>query len=77
MVSTKLVLIFVVAFGILAAQVASQDPEENSCGSNRTKLNTFCGRGPTRQDCPTGYECIIAPDDSYAFCCSIRTGGGD
>jgi len=30
----------------------------------------FCGRGVDRQDCPSGYSCVIAPDDSFAVCCS-------
>lgn len=29
----------------------------------------FCGRGPSRVECPDGSHCVIAPDDSYAVCC--------
>ena len=29
----------------------------------------FCGRGPTRQQCPDGSICVIAPNDAYAVCC--------
>ena len=49
--------------------------QTNPCRGNRTPLSdVFCGRGPTRQDCPTGYDCIIAPDDSFAVCCPVRRG---
>ena len=73
MVSTKLILILVVACFILVAQVTSKGTKKNPCGKNGQPLkNVFCGRGPTRQNCKAGYECVIAPNDSYAVCCPTR-----
>lgn len=28
----------------------------------------FCGWGPSRQECPVGSYCNIAPNDAYAYC---------
>lgn len=28
----------------------------------------FCGWGPSRQECPRGSYCNIAPNDAYAYC---------
>lgn len=33
----------------------------------------FCGRGPTRLECPVGYSCNIHPTDAYAVCCGSLT----
>jgi hypothetical protein len=35
-------------------------------------LGIFCGRGPTREPCPDGSVCLIAPNDAYAVCCPTR-----
>ena len=44
--------------------------KSSPCRNGQTPLpNYFCGRGPTHQDCPSGYNCIIAPNDAYAVCC--------
>ncbi|KAK3595251.1 hypothetical protein CHS0354_010858 [Potamilus streckersoni] len=32
--------------------------------------SVFCGRGPNRQDCPSGYFCHIDPLDRFAVCCA-------
>ena len=29
----------------------------------------FCGRGPSRRDCPRNSECKVAPNDAFAVCC--------
>ena len=41
----------------------------SECPTGNPLPNVFCGRGPNRQECPTGYLCNIAPDDSFAVCC--------
>lgn len=28
----------------------------------------YCGFGPSRQECPVGSYCNIAPNDAYAYC---------
>ncbi|KAK7500030.1 hypothetical protein BaRGS_00008577, partial [Batillaria attramentaria] len=57
---------------------------ENVCGQVGQPLYTlrsgqtveaFCGRGPSRMDCPSGYQCNIAPNDAYAVCCPSAGGG--
>lgn len=45
------------------------NPFMNSDGSE-----VFCGRGPTRQDCPTGFSCNIDPADAFAVCCRNTRG---
>ncbi|CAF2345588.1 unnamed protein product [Rotaria sp. Silwood2] len=41
------------------------------CGNEQAPLpNYFCGSGLNHQDCPLNSTCVIAPDDSYAVCCS-------
>ncbi|CAF5015398.1 unnamed protein product, partial [Rotaria sp. Silwood1] len=40
------------------------------CEDGRAPLpGYFCGRSPTRRDCPRNYACLIAPNDAYAVCC--------
>ena len=69
---TKLVVMLFVILFVLTAEVQSRGTKKNPCGRGQKPLsNVFCGRGPTRQDCPSGYQCIIAPDDSYAVCCPV------
>ncbi|CAF3340038.1 unnamed protein product [Rotaria sp. Silwood1] len=37
------------------------------CEDGRAPLpGYFCGRSPTRRDCPRNYACLIAPNDAYA-----------
>ena len=77
MVSMKLVAVLFITLTILATMVTSQTSKKHPCGKNREPLkDVFYGRGPTREDCPTGYECVIAPDDTYAVCCSTRHSRG-
>uniref|UniRef100_A0A8W8NQL2 Uncharacterized protein n=1 Tax=Magallana gigas TaxID=29159 RepID=A0A8W8NQL2_MAGGI len=42
------------------------------CDNGPPLLNVFCGRGPSRQDCPSGYFCNIDPTDRFAVCCPER-----
>lgn len=39
---------------------------------DENKKSIFCGRGPSRQDCPSGTYCDIAPNDAYAICCNNK-----
>ena len=72
MVSTKLVLMIFITLAVFATQAQSREKKKTSCAKGRTPLSgIFCGRGPTRQDCPSGYQCIIAPDDTSAVCCPV------
>ena len=36
---------------------------------NRQGKQVFCGRGPSREDCPDDHQCEIGRADEYAFCC--------
>ena len=70
----KLALILFVAFAITTTEAIPRRTSKNPCGKGRQPLaGYFCGRGPTRQDCPSGYQCIIAPNDAYAVCCPLRS----
>ena len=40
-----------------------------SCEYGDYLPGVFCGRGPTRQDCPQDYFCNIDPTDRFAVCC--------
>lgn len=42
------------------------------CSVGNPLPNVFCGRGPNRQDCPSGYFCNIDPVDRFAVCCPQR-----
>eukprot|EP00105_Crassostrea_gigas_P045916 XP_019930064.1 PREDICTED: uncharacterized protein LOC105346212 [Crassostrea gigas] len=42
------------------------------CDNGQPLPNVFCGRGPSRQDCPSGYFCNIDPTDRFAVCCPER-----
>ncbi|CAH1787382.1 unnamed protein product [Owenia fusiformis] len=50
------------------------NPEMMKCrrsamAKGRDRKPIFCGRGPSRQDCPSGFECNISPTDRFAVCC--------
>lgn len=52
-----------ITFSILGA------PPIATCDIGKPLPNVFCGRGPNRQDCPSGYFCKIDPVDRFAICC--------
>ena len=55
--------------------IPSESELPTSCGLDQPlRVNDgdqfFCGRGPSRVDCPEGSHCVMAPDESKAVCCS-------
>ncbi len=48
--------------------------KESPCANEQAPLdNYFCGRGPSRRECPSTHQCTIAPNDAYAVCCPLTT----
>ncbi|XP_048749635.2 uncharacterized protein LOC125661608 [Ostrea edulis] len=39
------------------------------CEFGRPLPYVFCGRGPSRQNCPSGYTCNIDSADKFGVCC--------
>ncbi|XP_025099231.1 uncharacterized protein LOC112567014 [Pomacea canaliculata] len=37
--------------------------------NNRGYAEAACGRVVDRTTCPSGYTCVIAPNDAYSLCC--------
>ncbi len=60
--------ILLITFALLVSMNKSQTV---GCGLT----GAFCGRGPNRVDCCSGYHCDIAPNDAYANCISNSCGG--
>ncbi|CAC5359127.1 unnamed protein product [Mytilus coruscus] len=44
-------------------------PQPATCKIGKPLPNIFCGRGPSRQECPKKYYCNIDPVDRFAVCC--------
>lgn len=67
----KFAFVFFVAFLVTSTDAKKCSKKTQSlCANGQSPLaGYFCGRGPTRQDCPATHECIIAPNDAYAVCC--------
>ncbi|KAK7108363.1 keratin-associated protein 10-4-like [Littorina saxatilis] len=67
--------------GIVSGRCLSNAPQSgnNVCSigtgpllvssSSGDYTQAFCGRGPSRITCPSGWKCNIAPNDAYAVCC--------
>lgn len=72
MQSMRLVLIVLLAVAVSPLEARCRPKEKSKCPNGQASLpGYFCGRGPTRQDCPSTHQCIIAPDDTYAVCCPL------
>ena len=70
MIFLKFTFIILFAIIITPLDATCRKKQKSPCANRQTPLQGyFCGRGPTRQDCPPTHECIIAPNDAYAVCC--------
>jgi hypothetical protein len=63
-------LIFELAFVVTPLDATCRKKQKSPCTNGQAPLaGYFCGRGPTRQDCPSTHEYITAPNDAYAVYC--------
>ena len=70
----QVLFLFVLVFTITSIHGSCRKSEPSPCANGEQPLaGYFCGRGPTRVDCPSTHECIIAPNDAYAVCCPRKS----
>ncbi|CAF1019716.1 unnamed protein product [Adineta steineri] len=70
MVLLKFIFITFIVFLVTPLNARCPHKPDNPCKNGGTALaGYFCGRGASHVDCPSTYDCIIAPDDTYAVCC--------
>ncbi|XP_061170961.1 spore coat protein SP96-like [Saccostrea echinata] len=67
-----MIFIFLISVILLFSGAESQA----RCPRGNPLRSVFCGRGPNRQDCPSGYYCEIDPADRFAICCPQCPRGG-
>lgn len=61
---------------LLACFLCAKAFHEPSCKNGQPLSDVFCGRGPNRQDCPSGYFCHVHPADAWAVCCPTAVSTG-
>lgn len=62
-------LVVVIVYSSIAALLVScQTVDFSDAFLDANGEQIFCGLGRSRQDCPVGTYCNIAPNDAYAYC---------
>jgi len=58
-------------YGICCHSEAPPQIKKNRCTLGTEIPDLFCGRGPGREECPSGSFCLIHPTDVFAICCDL------